>query len=124
MTPSQYWHRNCYMGASFMRRVEAPLRHQIGVDRIMWGVDYPHSEMTYPYTTESLRWTFAGVPEAEMRQMLGANAADVYGFDLASLTPIGDRVGPAVRDVAEPLERPPADSISLGFTQETFLRPW
>jgi predicted TIM-barrel fold metal-dependent hydrolase len=124
MTPSEYWHRNCYMGASFMRRVEAPLRHQIGVDRIMWGVDYPHSEMTYPYTTESLRWTFAGVPEAEMRKMLGANAADVYGFDLASLTPIGDRVGPAVGDVAEPLERPPADSISLGFTQETFLRPW
>ncbi len=124
LTPSEYWHRNCLMGASFMRRVESPLRHQIGVDRIMWGVDYPHNEMTYPYSTESLRWTFAGVPEDEMRQMLAGNAARVYGFDLDRLTPIGDRIGPKVADVAQPLDRPPADSISLGFTQETFLRPW
>ena len=52
---------NCYAGASFFRPCESPLRHEIGVDHIMWGQDYPHSEGTYPYTTEALRNTFAGV---------------------------------------------------------------
>jgi predicted TIM-barrel fold metal-dependent hydrolase len=124
LTPSQYWSRNCYMGASFMRRIEAPLRHDIGVDRIMWGADYPHTETTYPYTIESLRWTFASVPSQEMQLILGANAAEVYGFDLGALTSIGSRIGPRMSEVARPLDHPPADSMSLGFTQETFLRPW
>ncbi|HLN16418.1 MAG TPA: amidohydrolase family protein [Acidimicrobiales bacterium] len=124
LTPREYWHRNCYMGASFMRRVEAPLRYQIGVDRIMWGVDYPHSEMTYPYSRESLRWTFADVAADEMRQMLGGTAAEVYGFDLDVLAPIAARVGPTVEEITVPLDQPPADSISLGFTQENFNRPW
>jgi len=124
LTPREYWRRNCYLGASFMRRIESPLRDQIGVEQIMWGADYPHSETTYPYTREALRWTFADVPAEEMRLMLGANAARVYGFDLDALAPIGARVGPTVDEVAQPLAEPPEDSVSLGFTQETFLRPW
>lgn len=124
LSPREYWHRNCYMGASFMRRIEAPLRHTMGVARIMWGVDYPHSEMTYPYSREALRWTFAEVPEEEMRAILGGTAAEVYGFDLDHLAPIAARVGPTVEELTKPLDEPPADSVSLGFTKETFLRPW
>jgi predicted TIM-barrel fold metal-dependent hydrolase len=124
LTPSEYWKRNCYLGASFMRRIESPLRDQIGVEQIMWGADYPHSETTYPYTREALRWTFADVPEGDLRMMLGANAARVYGFDLDLLAPIAARVGPTVEELSVPLNEPPEDSVSLGFTQETFLRPW
>jgi hypothetical protein len=90
----------------------------------MWGADYPHSETTYPYTREALRWTFAGVPAGEMRMMLGVTAARVYGFDLDVLDPIAARVGPTVDEVSVPLTEPPEDSVSLGFTQEKFLRPW
>jgi predicted TIM-barrel fold metal-dependent hydrolase len=124
LTPREYWRRNCYLGASFMRRIESPLRYQIGVEQIMWGADYPHSETTYPYTREALRWTFAGVPAGEMRMMLGVTAARVYGFDLDVLAPIAARVGPTVDEVSVPLTAPPDDSLSLGFTQERFLRPW
>ena len=53
LTPREYWARNCYVGASFLRRIEAPLRYEIGVDHIMYGVDYPHTESTYPYTQRS-----------------------------------------------------------------------
>jgi hypothetical protein len=107
-----------------MRQIESPLRYQMGVDRIMWGVDYPHDEMTYPYTRESLRWTFSDVAADEMRKILGGTAAEVYDFDLDFLAPIAARVGPTVAEISVPLPRPPADSVSLGFTEETFLRPW
>ena len=59
-----------------------------------------------------------------MRKMLGLTAAEVYGFDVAELTAIADRVGPSVAELSEPLDTPPADSPSLAYTEETFLRPW
>ncbi len=124
LTPREYWARNCYVGASFMRRIEGPLRHEIGLDHIMYGVDYPHTEATYPYTREALRWTLADAPADEMHKMLGLTAAEVYGFDVDRLRPIADRVGPTVGELRVPLDAPPPDSRCLGFTMETFHRPW
>jgi predicted TIM-barrel fold metal-dependent hydrolase len=124
LTPREYWARNCYVGASFMRRIEGPMRYDIGVDHMMYGVDYPHTESTYPYTRQALRWTLAGAPAEEMHKMLGLTAAEVYGFDVDALRPIADRVGPTVAELRVPLDEPPADSRSLGFTMENFHRPW
>ena len=59
LKPSEYFARNCYLGASFMLPYENVIRHEIGLDRIMWGSDFPHSEGTYPYTREALRVRFA-----------------------------------------------------------------
>jgi predicted TIM-barrel fold metal-dependent hydrolase len=121
--PSHYWKTNCYAGASFFRPNEAPLRYDIGVDRIMWGQDYPHIEGTYPYTTEALRLTFAGIETDEVATMLGLTAADVYGFDLDALAPVAARVGPTVAEVNEPLTQIPADSRSIAFAGDP-LKPW
>ncbi len=41
LKPSEYWARQCHVGASFMRADEAKLRHEVGVEKIMWGSDYP-----------------------------------------------------------------------------------
>jgi len=121
--PSHYWHTNCYAGASFFRPCETPLRHEIGVDRIMWGQDYPHIEATYPYTKEALRNSFAGVDTDEVARMVGLNAAAVYGFDLDALAPVAERVGPTVAEVAVPLDEIPADSRSIAFAGEN-VKPW
>ncbi len=121
--PSWYWEHNCYVGASFLRPSEVPLRHEIGVDRIMWGQDYPHIEGTYPYTTEALRNTFAGIDAVEVAPMVGLTAADVYGFDLEVLGPVAARVGPRVTEVAVPLEHAPEDSRSIAFAGED-VKPW
>ena len=80
-----------------------PLRHKVGLDKIMWGSDYPHKEASTPYTLETLRAEFAGVPHDEVAMMLGGNAARVYGFDLEALRPIAQRIGPLVSDVDVPL---------------------
>jgi predicted TIM-barrel fold metal-dependent hydrolase len=121
--PSWYWEHNCYVGASFLRPSEVPLRHEIGVGRIMWGQDYPHIEGTYPYTTEALRNTFATIDADEVAPMVGLTAADVYGFDLDALAPVAARVGPRVDEVALPLDHVPEDSRSIAFAGED-VKPW
>jgi predicted TIM-barrel fold metal-dependent hydrolase len=126
MTPTEYFHRNFWVGASFLRPSESPLRHDVGVDRIMWGADYPHSEGSWPYTTEALRAAFGGVPEDEVRRMVETNAASLYGFDLDALRAVGDRIGPAVDAVAQPLppgDYPP-DSTCNAFDTAQVIRAW
>ncbi len=99
LSPTEYWHRNCYLGASTIPRYEIRYRHALGVDRIMWGTDFPHPEGATGHALEALQAQLFDVPEAECRLMLAGVAADVYGFDLEKLTPVAQRVGPRVVDV-------------------------
>ena len=126
LTPSEYFQRNFWVGASFLRPSESALRYEVGVDRIMWGADYPHSEGSYPYTTEALRAAFAPCPPEETRMMLETTAADVYGFDLEMLRSIGDEVGPTVAEVLVPLDPAdyPADSTCNAFDAEQIVKAW
>jgi hypothetical protein len=79
--------------------MEVGLRHMVGVDRIMWGSDYPHKEASTPYSREAISLSFAGVPLEETKMMLSGNAARLYGFDLDFLRPIADRIGPSAAEV-------------------------
>jgi predicted TIM-barrel fold metal-dependent hydrolase len=100
--PSEYWQRQCYLGSSIFSRAEIAARHRIGVDKMMIGIDFPHSEGAWRHgTLNYLQATFGAehVPEAETRQMLNENAAAVYGFDLAALQKVSDDVGLDVADV-------------------------
>jgi predicted TIM-barrel fold metal-dependent hydrolase len=108
LRPSEYWARQCHIGSSFMRPAEAALRHAVGVDRIMWGSDYPHKEASFPFSREALRVAFAGVDPVEVQAMIGGNAAHLYGFDPALLGPLAARVGPTHAEIAKPL---PLDDI-------------
>ncbi len=83
------------------------MRHAVGVERIMWGNDFPHREGCWPYSHEHLRLAFAGVDPVEVAAMVGGNAARVYGFDLDALAPVVARIGPSVEAVTEAL--PPGD---------------
>ncbi|MEZ4354480.1 MAG: amidohydrolase family protein [Myxococcota bacterium] len=100
MSPSAYWARQCSVGASFMSRSECEGRHAIGVPTILWGADFPHDEGTWPETSARLHATFDGVPESELRAMLGENALRVYGLDRAVLTPHAARIGPEASSFA------------------------
>lgn len=101
LRPSEYFARQCYIGASFMPPHEGKDRHKIGLDRLMWGSDYPHLEGTWPNTMDALRKTFGNYPEDETRALLGTNAAEVYGFDLDLLGPIAEKIGPELADIQE-----------------------
>jgi predicted TIM-barrel fold metal-dependent hydrolase len=117
LRPSEYFARNCFVGVSFPSPNEARAMRTVGLDRVMWGSDYPHHESTYPYTTLGLRRAFSDWEPAEIRRVTSENVARLYGFDLGVLTPIGARVGPAADEVATPLDAVPDDSASPAFTR-------
>jgi predicted TIM-barrel fold metal-dependent hydrolase len=116
--PSEYFSRSCWVGASFPSPAEAASRHGIGLERFMWGSDYPHHEGTYPHTREGLRRAFAGTDPGELQLVLGANAAALYGFDLSALARIAEGVGPTVEELDEPLEEIPAGATSPAFFRD------
>ena len=76
--PSDYFRRNVFIGAAFPAPSDAAAMRKPGIDRIMWGSDYPHMEATSPHSRESLRRTFAGWKPEELRKVLSENAAGVY----------------------------------------------
>ncbi len=99
LRPKEYFARQCWIGASFMPPAEGEDRHRIGIDKLLWGTDYPHLEGTWPNTMKSLHATFGDYPEDEMRTILGGNAFDVYGFNREQLTGIAARIGPTLDDI-------------------------
>jgi predicted TIM-barrel fold metal-dependent hydrolase len=123
MKPSDYFGRNIYLGASLFLPSEAKIRYDVGISQIMWGVDYPHSEGTFPYSREAISLTFADVPPAETADMLGLNAAKVFNFDVNHLQKLADQVGPTVADVrTRPGSVPqiPGDTLSPVFSTASF----
>jgi hypothetical protein len=78
-------------------------RHDVGVDRMMWGADFPHHEGTHPYSREALRLNFSGLPDEEIRLMTSGTAMGVYGFDAVALQPVADRIGPTLEEIKVPL---------------------
>jgi predicted TIM-barrel fold metal-dependent hydrolase len=101
MRPSEYFDRNCGIGASNTRRRELARRYEIGVGNIMWGNDFPHPEGTWPHTREWLRNAFSDIPIDETAAILGGNAAEFYGFDVDALRPLADRIGPTPDDLGQ-----------------------
>ena len=55
-------------------------RHQVGLDGLMFGSDYPHTESTFPRSKEIMSERLAGIPREEQRKIVFENAARLYGF--------------------------------------------
>jgi predicted TIM-barrel fold metal-dependent hydrolase len=111
---TEYFRQNVWMGVSQPGPADAAARHEIGLDKFMWGSDYPHDEGTYPFTRQHLRALFHDTEPGELRRLLGGNAAAVYGFDLAALAPLAATVGPTVDEIAVPLtDMPDAPNEAL-----------
>lgn len=98
MQPSDYYRRNCAIGASCMPRSDALIRDQIGERQMMWGSDFPHPEGSWPSTRDQMVQTFHDLPDEEIADILGENAVRFYGFDREALSGVAARVGPARAD--------------------------
>ena len=107
---TEYAQQNVWFGVSFPGLADAQAaRDVLGIDRVMWGSDYPHDEGTFPYSTLALRQIFHDWPEEDLRKVLAGNAAGLYGFDLDALEPLVAEVGPLVSEIAQPLTELPAE---------------
>ena len=120
---TEYFHQNCWVGASQPGPADAAVRKSMGPDRFMWGSDYPHDEGTGPFTREHLRQVFHDADPAELQTVLAGNAAKLYEFDLAALQPIADQYGPTVAEIAEPLEVLP-ENANLALIRGSKASKW
>jgi predicted TIM-barrel fold metal-dependent hydrolase len=77
--PSFYFHRNFFLTFVDDARGVA-MRHDIGLNNIMWSTDYPHPATSWPHSREIVDKQFQGVPAAERYQLVCGNAARVYGL--------------------------------------------
>jgi predicted TIM-barrel fold metal-dependent hydrolase len=107
---TEYFQQSCWVGASFPGPEDWAARTTLAPGRFMWGNDYPHDEGTSPFTQETLRAVFSGVPEAELRDVLAGNVAHCYDFDLDALAPLAAQYGPTVEDLSTPLTEIPKDA--------------
>ena len=123
--PSVYAQRNCWYGASFPSKAELDGIDKIGVERVLWGNDYPHYEGTFPYNLESLRLTFNDISEKDRCLLLGENAAELYNFDLEKLRPLANKYGPTPSQLDQPLaqEEIPVDATGVIFRNALFNQP-
>jgi predicted TIM-barrel fold metal-dependent hydrolase len=129
--PSEYVRNNVFVGASFHARFEALAAARDGYsDNVCWGSDYPHTEGTFQYPSDwsdepvthlSLRASYAGLPHALIRNMVGENAIRAYGLDRAALASTATRIAaPTIESIDRPLDEIPLRggdlvSGSLGF---------
>ncbi len=84
--PSQIFGQNMYLCM-----IEEPIclkyRDDIGVDRIMWECDYPHTDTVWPESQESVRVVFeeAGCTPEEIEAISHGNAERVFNWTCAEL---------------------------------------
>jgi predicted TIM-barrel fold metal-dependent hydrolase len=77
--PSTYFRRQ--MNLTF---VEDPrglqVRHELGIENIMWSTDFPHPATSWPNSRAVVEKQFEGIPEDERQLIVSGNAARVYGL--------------------------------------------
>ena len=102
MKPSEYFARNIWVGCSALPDEETTdAYYKIGIDRIMWGTDYPHPEGTWPSTLEKMSLSLGGLPEADIQKMLAGNALEVYDLDKEALWALAAKIGPLKQTLAQ-----------------------
>jgi len=79
--PSHFMDQNVY--ASFIHdRVGILNRNLPGGRNIMWSSDYPHSETTFPNSLKVIERDFAGIPEADINDIVCERARKLYSLDV------------------------------------------
>ena len=78
--PSEYIRDHCWWGFVY-DPYGVKARHDVGISKMMWANDFPHSASDWPNSRELLDKMFAGVPEEERYQITVGNAIDYFHLD-------------------------------------------
>jgi predicted TIM-barrel fold metal-dependent hydrolase len=78
--PSAYMRRNMFFTFIHEPFAVHHLRHDIGVENIMWSTDYPHPACTWPDSRRLAEEEFLGIPDAERDLIVNGNATRVWNL--------------------------------------------
>jgi predicted TIM-barrel fold metal-dependent hydrolase len=53
---------------------------RIGIENILWEVDYPHADSSWPDTQAAVRQQLAGLPRSEVERVTWKNASELLDF--------------------------------------------
>ena len=77
--PSYYWHRQCF--ATFMDDPSGiKLIDDIGFEKVLWSVDYPHPESTLGESAALIKSFFEDLPSEQASAIVGGNAAKLWNI--------------------------------------------
>ncbi len=79
--PSTYYYRQVF-GCFFRDRHGLRSLEECGVDNVMFEVDYPHSDSTWPDSKAVAMDLMAGLPESTVTKLVRGNAISLLGLDL------------------------------------------
>ena len=105
-------------------------RHDVGLDKITWECDYPHSDSTWPESPERLMQSLAGVPDDEIDAITHLNAMRLFHYDPFSRIPREQATVGALRALAtgvdtspkpsgKPVERPDRPITIMALAEKT-----
>ena len=77
--PHEVWLRQFYATIEDDRPALAT-RHMIGIDNLMWGSDYPHTDSTWPCSMEVLDELFEDIPQYDRLKITKTNVQRLYGL--------------------------------------------
>jgi predicted TIM-barrel fold metal-dependent hydrolase len=77
MLPSEVFRRQCYLTGWF-DSTGLKTRRFIGLNNLLWSTNFPQGTSTWPNSREMIGRCFEGIPDAERRQILVDNAAQLY----------------------------------------------
>jgi len=75
--PSELFRKHIW-GCFITDEVGIALRHEIGIDRITWECDYPHSDSNWPNSRKRVQTMFAEVADAEVAAIVEDNARKLF----------------------------------------------
>jgi predicted TIM-barrel fold metal-dependent hydrolase len=81
MSPVEVLQRNFWF-CSLLDPSTIDTRHAIGIENIMFEVDYPHGDGYWPDCQAVIERTWGHIPDHELRQMLSLNAAALFRHPL------------------------------------------
>jgi predicted TIM-barrel fold metal-dependent hydrolase len=77
--PSELFFKHMH-GCFIDDRFGVKVRHEIGVDRITWECDYPHSDSYWPKSRAYAAEMLADVPDDEVHKIVELNTRRLYNF--------------------------------------------
>jgi predicted TIM-barrel fold metal-dependent hydrolase len=81
--PSTYFHRNMWV-SFFKDQTGVDNRDLIGIDRITFETDYPHSDSTWPDTLQVAANLLDGLSDEEIRRICRGNAIELFELDFVA----------------------------------------
>ena len=78
--PSTYFHRNVAVTFIDEPKAVSLLRHEVGVDNMMWSTDFPHPVTSWPDSQDLIERAFADIPADEKHKIICGNAARIWNL--------------------------------------------